>query len=102
MISTFADEFFSEFAAYNREKRINWFKKALHIHILEETMDMIVDNIMDDDFIRKHVCLCCVELSSEYVKMVVRTFLWNEVLLNDFWEIVKNRLVKPADAAEST
>jgi hypothetical protein len=101
-IQGYADEVWDEFSALDQEGRARWFRCYYQEIITEELHQKMLDNIMDDDFIRRYVSIYRVDCTrSEPFQYLVHALLWNQELQDYYWKLAEELPAVDEETAES-
>jgi hypothetical protein len=101
-IQGFGDSAWDKFSALDRDGRAEWFRYYYRHQevITEELHQKMLDNIMDDDFIKRYVSIYKVDCSSaDRVRTLVHALLWNQELQDYYWKLAAEL---PAEEEETT
>jgi hypothetical protein len=86
----FADNAWDVFSGYDSAEREKWFREHYRTLITLEFHQKMLQNIMDDEFIRKYLGVYLIKCGSEVSAKFKHALLWNETLLNYYWEKSKD------------
>jgi hypothetical protein len=101
-IQGFGDRAWSEFSTLDREGRAEWFRCYYQEMITEELHQKMLDNIMDDDFIKRYVAIYKVDCSSsDRVRTLVHALLWNQELQDYYWKLAAELPAVDEETTES-
>jgi hypothetical protein len=101
-IQGFGDRAWSEFSTLDREGRAEWFRCYYQEMITEELHQKMLDNIMDDDFIKRYVAIYKVDCSSsDRVRTLVHALLWNQDLQDYYWKLAAELPAVDEETAEN-
>jgi hypothetical protein len=94
-IQGYADDEWGEFSALDRAGRAEWFQRYYTEIITEDLHQNMLDNIMDDDLIRRYVSIYMVDCSqSDRSQYLVHALLWNQEFQDYYWKLAEEA---PAD-----
>jgi hypothetical protein len=82
----FAEETWDEFSALDAEGRAKWFRDYYRILIPEKLHKKILENIMDDDYIRLYTAAYRIDCRDNDIHTLAHALLWNEDLLRYYWD----------------
>ena len=77
----------AQFLSLDRKDREIWFLKRHRIPIPEEFQMCMFQRIMEDDFIQRYAAMYCMNTSLAREYDMVKRLLWNEDLLNTYWDL---------------
>jgi hypothetical protein len=82
----FAEKTWGEFSVLDAEGRAKWFRDYYRILIPEKLHKKILENIMDDDYIKPYTAAYRIDCRDNDIHTLAHALLWNEDLLRYYWD----------------